>query len=31
MAPPYGKNAQYPDDRAPSFNRYYDLGEIIWH
>jgi hypothetical protein len=31
MAPPYGKNAQHPDDRAPSFNQYYDLGAIIWH
>jgi hypothetical protein len=31
MAPPYGKNAQHPNDRAPSFNHYYDLGAIIWH
>jgi hypothetical protein len=30
MAPPYGKNAQHPNDRAPSFNQYYDLGAIIW-
>jgi hypothetical protein len=31
MAPPYGKNAQHPNDRAPSFDRYYGRGEIIWH
>jgi hypothetical protein len=31
MAPPYGTNAQHPDDRAPSFNQYYDLGAIVWH
>jgi hypothetical protein len=31
MAAPYGKNAQYPDDRVPNFDRYYGLGEIIWH
>ncbi|GAB2842276.1 hypothetical protein GCM10027176_52740 [Actinoallomurus bryophytorum] len=31
MNPPYGQNAQHPSDRAPSFERYYDLGPIIWH
>lgn len=31
MAPPYGENAQHPNDRAPSFGRFYDLGDIIWH
>jgi hypothetical protein len=31
MTPPYGKNAQHPNDPAPSFDRYYDLGAIIWH
>jgi hypothetical protein len=30
MNPPYGHNAQHPDDRAPGFDRYYDLGHIIW-
>jgi hypothetical protein len=30
LAPPYGKNYQHPNDRAPSFNRYYELGAIIW-
>jgi hypothetical protein len=23
MNPPYGQNAQHPNDRAPSFNQYY--------
>jgi hypothetical protein len=30
LDPPYGKNAQHPSDRAPSFDRYYDLGAIVW-
>ena len=30
MNPPYGENAQHPDDRAPSFKKYYDLEDIIW-
>ncbi|MFG1997721.1 hypothetical protein ACGFNU_01085 [Spirillospora sp. NPDC048911] len=30
IAPPYGKNAQHPDDRAPSFNEHYERGAIIW-
>jgi hypothetical protein len=30
MNPPYGQNAQHPNDRAPSFNQYYDLGTIVW-
>ncbi len=31
MSPPYGRNAQYPEDRAPSFEKYYDRGDLIWH
>jgi hypothetical protein len=31
MAPPYGTNAQHPNDRAPSFDQYYGLGALIWH
>jgi len=31
MNPPYGHNGQHPNDRAPSFNRYYDLGSLVWH
>jgi hypothetical protein len=30
LNPPYGTNAQHPNDRAPSFSRYYGLGDIIW-
>ena len=30
LSPPYGHNGQHPNDRAPSFNQYYDLGAIIW-
>jgi hypothetical protein len=26
-----GNNAQHPSDPAPSFNRHYDLGPIVWH
>ncbi|MGK5557045.1 hypothetical protein ACSNOI_36090 [Actinomadura kijaniata] len=30
LGPPYGRNAQHPSDRAPSFNEHYDLGTIVW-
>jgi len=30
MDPPYGSEGHYPGDPSPDFNKYYDLGTIIW-
>ncbi|MBO3752368.1 hypothetical protein J5X84_40460 [Streptosporangiaceae bacterium NEAU-GS5] len=31
LAPPYGKEIRLFDDPPPKFNRYYNLGAIVWY